>query len=493
MSATSGKLKHADEAAFARLAQSEARFRALVEQISAITYIWTWANDEYIVSYVSPQIQDILGYTPAEWDANPTAWYDWVHFEDRSGVIAENKRCELTAESYAMQYRMVRKDGRIVWVSDAWVVVEDEKGDRSFLGLVFDVTERREAEEALRNYSERLHTIIETQREATSCADLDAVMTLICKRARELTNSGGASILMLDGDALVYKAATGTTRGRIGARVLLEGSLSGWVHRHPQSIICNDAQTDPRASSLNAELGIGSVMLVTLRHGDDIVGQLQVDSQQPNAFADEDLSTLELLCVVLSSALSHAAELEAKREQVEALDELQTSLRRLATIDPLTRLTNRRGFLPIAEHQLRVAQRQRQQLALLFADLDGLKHVNDTLGHTVGDAMITEAAYVIRTTFRATDFAARVGGDEFCVLFAPDPNLAPEAALTRLTQAVEAANAEKGRMFRLSFSTGVAWFDPDAPRSLEELLAEADSRMYENKRMQRGVTPPQTG
>src|SRR5438128_1170202 len=125
---------------------AEAKFRTLVEQISAITYTWTWREDEYLVLYTSPQIEPILGYTPEEWVAHPTAWYDWVHPEDRSAVIEENKRCERTAEAYSMQYRMIPRDGRIIWVEESWVVVDDEDERRVFQGVVFDITERKLAE-----------------------------------------------------------------------------------------------------------------------------------------------------------------------------------------------------------------------------------------------------------------------------------------------------------------------------------------------------------
>jgi diguanylate cyclase (GGDEF)-like protein/PAS domain S-box-containing protein len=130
--------------------KAEARFRALVEQISAITYTWGWHDGEYLVLYTSPQIERILGYTPQEWIADPRAWYEWVHPDDRAAVIEENKRCEQTSEAYSMQYRMLRRDGRIIWVEDSWVVVEDEHDERRvFQGVVFDITERKLAEQEI--------------------------------------------------------------------------------------------------------------------------------------------------------------------------------------------------------------------------------------------------------------------------------------------------------------------------------------------------------
>jgi diguanylate cyclase (GGDEF)-like protein len=162
--------------------------------------------------------------------------------------------------------------------------------------------------------------------------------------------------------------------------------------------------------------------------------------------------------------------------------ELQSELRHMGTTDALTRLVNRRGFLPTAEHQLKVAKRTHQPLALMFLDLDGLKRVNDTLGHSVGDSMITEGAFALRETFRSSDLIGRMGGDEFCVLFAVDPGHTATIALARLQDAVDETNNQEGRPFDLSFSAGVAMFDPEDPCTLDELIAQADERMYERKR-----------
>ena len=176
-------------------------------------------------------------------------------------------------------------------------------------------------------------------------------------------------------------------------------------------------------------------------------------------------------------------------ESAERIVALQDDLRRAAAIDPLTHLNNRRGFLPIAEHQLRIAERTREPVALVFVDVDGLKHVNDTLGHAVGDTLIAEAAVVLRTTFRASDLPARMGGDEFCILLRGDSATSAERAVERLQAAVADANQQGGRAFELSLSVGIARFDPDHPVSIDRLIEEADGLMYSNKRAKRGLEP----
>jgi diguanylate cyclase (GGDEF)-like protein len=194
--------------------------------------------------------------------------------------------------------------------------------------------------------------------------------------------------------------------------------------------------------------------------------------REPSA-SDDELGRLERVLVRSGSRLL----------------ELQGELRRMGTSDVLTRLMNRRGFLPTAEHQLAVAKRAHQPMALMFLDLDGLKQVNDTLGHSAGDGMITEGAFVLRETFRASDLIARMGGDEFCVLFAAESYHSAKIALTRLKNNVDRANDQEERPFRLSFSAGVAMFDPEDPCTLDRLIALADEQMYVRKRAAKNREP----
>ena len=111
---------------------------------------------------------------------------------------------------------------------------------------------------------------------------------------------------------------------KVGQRITIEGTFPGWVYQHDQSAIQVDAQVDPRSGPMAHELGMRSSVAVQLRHREKTVGQLIVISREPDVFAQEDLETLELLSVVLSSALSHAAEFESKRQQVEALARFET-------------------------------------------------------------------------------------------------------------------------------------------------------------------------
>jgi diguanylate cyclase (GGDEF)-like protein len=171
------------------------------------------------------------------------------------------------------------------------------------------------------------------------------------------------------------------------------------------------------------------------------------------------------------------------------LSELQEELRQLATVDELTGLANRRGFFALGEHELLVAARTRAAVALLFVDVDGLKRVNDELGHSMGDQLLKETADVIRETVRTSDLAGRLGGDEFCVLLMGDPQLDPQRALDRMRATTADHNERPDRAFHLSLSIGLSSIPAGRSVTLEELIDAADEGMYEDKRGKRDPQP----
>jgi diguanylate cyclase (GGDEF)-like protein len=150
--------------------------------------------------------------------------------------------------------------------------------------------------------------------------------------------------------------------------------------------------------------------------------------------------------------------------------------------DELTGLHNRRGFFTLAEHLLKTAKRRQKGLFLLYCDLDGLKGINDVLGHQKGDWALIDTANVLQETFRGSDIIARIGGDEFVVMPIETKDNKLEIVINRLQKAVQMDNAKSKRDYKLSISTGTAYFDPLAPCTIDELLSQADRKMYEQKR-----------
>lgn len=150
--------------------------------------------------------------------------------------------------------------------------------------------------------------------------------------------------------------------------------------------------------------------------------------------------------------------------------------RRLALFDELRGLLNRRGFAAAAEQLLRVARRDGRDVSFLFLDMEGLKSINDRLGHGAGDDAIREASRIIRRVFRDADAVGRYGGDEFCVLGLTRGPGSAAALLARLEATIE--NHRHRGEFTLALTAGLVHRAASEVGSLEELMADADAAMY---------------
>ncbi|MBI4633800.1 MAG: sensor domain-containing diguanylate cyclase [Deltaproteobacteria bacterium] len=166
---------------------------------------------------------------------------------------------------------------------------------------------------------------------------------------------------------------------------------------------------------------------------------------------------------------------------------MEAEILALSITDQLTGLHNRRGFLSLAEQQLKLANRNKRGLLLFFADVDGLKWINDTLGHEEGDRALVEAAITLRETFRTSDIIARLGGDEFAILSVDITDANSEIFTTRLRDLIDKLNAQENRRYRLSISVGCSHYDPENPCSIDELMVRADKLMYEQKQSKKAL------
>ena len=160
---------------------------------------------------------------------------------------------------------------------------------------------------------------------------------------------------------------------------------------------------------------------------------------------------------------------------------VQEELRNLAITDDLTGLHNRRGFFALAGQLLKFARRNHGCALLFFADVDGLKQINDRFGHSEGDLAINRVAQILRDTFRDSDVIARLGGDEFAVL-ANEASSDSQRDIWRRLKKNLSEEGSRNRLYSLSLSIGVARFNPCSQFTLGELLEYADRAMYEAKR-----------
>ncbi len=153
----------------------------------------------------------------------------------------------------------------------------------------------------------------------------------------------------------------------------------------------------------------------------------------------------------------------------------------LATIDDLTKISNRRGFISLAQNSISLCARQDVPVSMVFLDLDKFKPINDQFGHAEGDHALIAFADLMRKSFRDSDVFARIGGDEFAVLLTNAEKDHAAEILARFHSQVDAYNAQAKRGYDLCFSDGIVSMQPDQDSLVDDLLREADVLMYEKK------------
>lgn len=188
-------------------------------------------------------------------------------------------------------------------------------------------------------------------------------------------------------------------------------------------------------------------------------------------------SKLGTLCLIDTKPRGLDEEERELLRDLARMAEQELAAVQLATLDDLTLLSNRRGFEALAQHALNVCKRMQKPASLLFFDLNDFKQINDTFGHAEGDHALKRFADVLRES----DVIGRLGGDEFVVLLSDSDCGATEEVTHRLTQMLDARNAEARRGYDIRYSVGQIQYDPARHGSVAELLAAADAAMYSHK------------
>jgi diguanylate cyclase (GGDEF)-like protein/PAS domain S-box-containing protein len=174
--------------------------------------------------------------------------------------------------------------------------------------------------------------------------------------------------------------------------------------------------------------------------------------------------------------------------QIEDITErkrAEGAIKTLSLVDELTGLYNRRGFLAFSEQHLISLQRANKSLMMVYADLDGLKQINDSYGHKEGDRALIKTAEILRETFRNSDVLGRLGGDEFTVFASVEPEGGVETVMARLNDKLQKHNSQSSAPYKLSVSVGLAFMHPHEKQTVEDLMAQADESMYHNKRQRK--------
>jgi len=190
---------------------------------------------------------------------------------------------------------------------------------------------------------------------------------------------------------------------------------------------------------------------------------------------------LGTLCIIDRKPRTLNEEDRELLEDLASMVERELAAMELATVDELTNIANRRGFMTIAQSSLHLCQREDIPAALVFFDLDDFKPINDQFGHPEGDLALANFADQMAQTFRDSDMIGRLGGDEFVVLLTNSSLEEAEDVVTRFASALDDYNTGADNGYDIRFSHGIVTFDPQRHKSVEDLLAEGDALMYRIK------------
>lgn len=279
--------------------------------------------------------------------------------------------------------------------------------------------------------------------------------------ARRMFNVPIALVSLVDENRQWFKSCPGMPIRETSRDI----SMCGHAILGEEVFVIPDTLNDERFSDNPMVLGEPHIRFYAGRpihtiHGFRI-GTLCLIDYRPRIFDDQDLQDLNDLASMVESELT-------------AIE--------LATMDELTKLSNRRGFIMLAEKYLNYFTRHKIAATLVFMDLNLFKAINDTYGHDEGDQALQTFAQAIKETGRSSDIFARLGGDEFVVLLAGTQLKQAEVYLQRLREGLLTLKAAKKQPYLVQFAPGLVEFDPQQPKKIEQLLIEGDALMYQLKR-----------
>jgi diguanylate cyclase (GGDEF)-like protein/PAS domain S-box-containing protein len=404
---------------------AEARYRALVERLPLIVY--EDEPNEYSSSvFISPQTTEMLGYTPDEWAADAELFVKLLHPEDRDRSLKE-LASKAGGDVWTMEYRLVARDGRTVWIRDTGICVADEQGSPvSYQGYMEDVTEQKLAELAT-NESER--------------------------RFRDILERVQLIAVMIDRTGLITFCNDHLLR------------LTGWTRE--ELIGRNWYDTFPHPSEAHRY----GLFLAAVESG-------EMPKSDETTILTRDGDELIITCndMLLRDSSGRVIGMTSISEDITERRRAEERVEYLAQYDELTGLPNRDLFARWLDLAIERCHAHDRHTAVLFISLDNFTLINDSLGHTAGDELLRQFASRLRDAAFGAELVARHGGDEFLVLVADtgehngdgthvvpeDVAQMAEALVGRLQHLLAIPFTYDGGEVYLSASAGVALYPRDA-------------------------------
>ena len=411
--------------------------------------------------YVSPSVQTLGGYAPE--DVIGEACWKYIHPDDIAPVQKEMLRAVAEGEIVTVEYRWRHAGGHWEWVETTARCVGDE-----IQCSTRGVGERRTAL-ARQSVVTRLGDLV-MQR-----LDLDGVFEEAVQGVAEALGVDLVGVIehLGKGRAKV-RAGVGWDAGFVGSEFVMQSLRADGTHAYDGgAIVIDELSGDDSRPNPLSDHGVVSSVTVLIGSPEAPMGVLTANALTRRPFSDNDVDFVQAVAHMLGGAIGRLR--------------YEERIRHDALHDALTGLPNRTLLLDRLGHALQRAERENGHVAVFFLDLDNLKVINDSLGHSAGDELLRAIGPRLHSELRAADTVARFGGDEFAVL-CEDIDDSEHAALIaeRLVATFEDPFIVSGEERFGSVSVGVVVTEPDSGRTPEELLSDADAAMYQAKEHGRG-------
>lgn len=472
--------------ALEKLRESEAKYRALVQQLPVITYIASLESPGKLL-YVSPQIS-LLGYPPEYWLDAPLGLLKRVHKDDLDVTIEAYNHSYEHCAPLRCEYRLVKNDGTIRWILDEANVVRDENGQCLCLqGVLVDITKDKEAEQELLYYRQRLEELVVQRTEQlekqctilrTANTHLDKTLIELKQANSELRNSELRFRLLLEsvGDGIVGLDAKGhCTFVNRSALAMLGYSKDEVLNQDIRSML----------GQLNVPESVNSKdesWLHNLLRDCSIQCDIKFFNRKDGSRFLVDCTSypIEWDGLIDSSVLVF-------RDATESQARIW-NLAYQASHDPLTGLLNRNEFERRLTRVLADMHSDENSHALCFLDLDHFKNINDAYGHATGDHVLRTFSALLASKLRQRDTLARLGGDEFALLLEHTTLDQAICIANELCESVCTLNfAREEHEFSVSVSIGITSL-ARGDGNLTDVLSHADRACYEAKNLGRNQT-----
>lgn len=351
--------------------------------------------------------------------------------------------------------------------------------------LLYHVNHQKQATLQLQRRNKLLAFLHETSLEIMNRRDVVDLLETIINKAAEITGAPTGSVFLFNEGRTerIRVVATGPASTMLGSRNLIEDGAAGQVYKTGQTVLVNNYK-QWAGRTYPAETLAESVVYFPLKSAGEVVGIIGLwHIEAGRIFSASDVEMLDQISNLASIAYENAFLYREAQREINDRKQTEKLLQYQNFHDTLTGLYNRAYF---EEEMQRIDKRQAEGVGLIMIDLDGLKLINDTLGHEQGDILLTSAAHILAASARAADVVARIGGDEFAILLHPATESSIQSICERIHQKITEINAGQHQA-PISLSIGYAIAD-DPAVPMREIFQRADNNMYREKLHRRQST-----